>query len=151
MTEAATALAQFADWWERLRLPIRYFRPHEMFAKGDEHPELWTPPPQSLWLNIVPTVLIAQVIRHEFGYPLKVTSAYRNPDHNRAVGGVRHSEHLAFRALDLVPIGGQAHELFYTAIELLGSGPLAWDGGLGRYSWGIHIDTRLTGRATWSR
>jgi hypothetical protein len=33
--------------------------------------------------------------------PLVVTSGYRTPEHNRAVGGAPHSQHLYMRALDI--------------------------------------------------
>lgn len=145
-----TALDQFADWWDQLRLPVRYFRPHEMFAKGASAAHLWTPPAQHLWLAIIPTVLIADIIRHRVGRPLRVASAYRDQRHNTAVGGARHSQHMEFTALDLVPIGGDPGYLFEAAQDIRKDGPLAWDGGLGGYSWGIHIDTRRSGGSpTW--
>lgn len=39
------------------------------------------------------------------GVPVTVTSGYRNPQHNAAVGGVAHSDHLTNSAYDFVPQG----------------------------------------------
>ena len=145
-----TDLEQFADWWWQLRLPVRYFQPHEMFATGSSQPELWHPPPPHLWLAIIPTVLVADIVRHEFGHGLRVTSAYRPPGHNAAVGGAKNSQHKLFTALDLVPLGSTAAELFDVARTVREDGPLAWNGGLGGYSSFIHIDTRREGGSpTW--
>lgn len=150
--------AEFASWWERLNLPLRHFQATEMWQTGVAHetPDhaafgLWQPPTRDLWLNIVPTVLIADVIRHRYGAPLRVISAYRPPVHNAAIGGADDSQHLEFKALDLHPLGGQgASKLFHIAQEVRDQGPLEWrKGGLGRYTWGIHIDSRDTGPAQW--
>lgn len=42
-----------------------------------------------------------QAIRSAWGKPMFVTSAYRNPAHNKAVGGAKHSQHLITTAFDI--------------------------------------------------
>ncbi len=42
-----------------------------------------------------------QALRDRFGKPLIVRSAYRSPEHNRAVGGVARSKHLIGAAFDI--------------------------------------------------
>lgn len=43
-----------------------------------------------------------QALRNKLGRPLIITSAYRSPSHNRAVGGASGSMHLKGRAFDVV-------------------------------------------------
>jgi len=42
-----------------------------------------------------------QALRGVLGVPMVVLSAYRSPEHNRAVGGAKHSQHLYARAFDV--------------------------------------------------
>jgi hypothetical protein len=42
-----------------------------------------------------------QALRDRLGKPLIVRSAYRSPEHNRAVGGALHSKHLDGAAFDI--------------------------------------------------
>ena len=42
-----------------------------------------------------------QALRNQLGKPLKVRSAYRSPEHNRAVGGAKASKHLKGIAFDI--------------------------------------------------
>jgi len=83
-----------------------------------------------------------QQIRDIVGSAVEVTSGYRCPTHNKNVGGASNSQHLTGRAADinthLTP-----EELYAIADEIF------FDGGLGLYSWGIHVDTRGH-RARWN-
>lgn len=45
-------------------------------------------------------------LRSAWGSPLKVTSGYRCPALNKAVGGVENSAHLYGLAVDIVPMNG---------------------------------------------
>ena len=52
-------------------------------------------------------IRLAQVwgeVRDKFGSPIVITSGYRPPQVNNAVGGVRNSQHLYFKALDMKPL-----------------------------------------------
>lgn len=42
-----------------------------------------------------------QALRNVLGKPMIVQSAYRSPEHNRKVGGAKHSQHLYARAFDI--------------------------------------------------
>ena len=47
-------------------------------------------------------------IRDEYGYPIKVTSGYRTPEHNARVGGEPNSEHMRGMAVDIEAPTSQA-------------------------------------------
>ena len=47
------------------------------------------------------TLKILQALRDRLGKPLIVRSAYRSPEHNRAVGGATRSKHMAGAAFDI--------------------------------------------------
>lgn len=52
-------------------------------------------------------------IRALHGGPLRVNSAYRTPEVNRAVGGSPTSDHMTGRAMDFEPVSGSAEVLFH--------------------------------------
>ena len=131
-------------------LSLRHFSPEEITSQG----ERWRDgvknslPPENLWRAIAPTLWIADLARHELGFSLTVTSAYRSERYNHAVGGASYSQHLANTALDLIPGGGRVLDL-YDQLETMRAGG-AFQGGLGLYlgSGFAHIDTRGS-NATW--
>ena len=125
----------------------RFFLPRELRclgasnALGGRAAGLNRLPPEALWPNILPTLDAADAIRDLFGAPLRVLSAYRSAAYNRKVGGAKDSYHLRYMALDLAPVSAKPSEvarLYGCAVILRNKGLLR--GGLGRYSWGIHID-----------
>lgn len=75
-----------------------------------------------------------QRLRDRFG-SLVVTSGYRNPKHNKRVGGAVNSMHLDF-ATDLVPVTG-VHYDDMAALALQEGFT-----GIGRYHNFIHLDCR---------
>lgn len=73
-----------------------------------------------------------QVIRDLLGRPIRITSGYRTPEHNKAVGGEPNSYHLKGMAADIVVDG-----MTPTAVQnYLGR----WSGGLGSYPNFTHVD-----------
>lgn len=61
-------------------------------------------------------VFILDPLRKAFGHPIRVTSGYRCPALNAAVGGVHNSQHLSGQAADIVPVsGGTVRDLFKLA------------------------------------
>lgn len=47
------------------------------------------------------TVGMLDEARHRLGRPIKITSAFRTPERNKAVGGVQNSAHLGGWAVDI--------------------------------------------------
>lgn len=77
-------------------------------------------------------------IRRRLGVPISIVDAggsgVRCPIHNANVGGVSNSEHLYGRAADLHSSASPA-KMKAVAEEVMGQ-----TGGIGLYSWGIHVD-----------
>lgn len=48
---------------------------------------------------------VLEDVREAFGRAVVVTSGYRCPEHNAAVGGAKHSRHLTNEAADIVVAG----------------------------------------------
>lgn len=84
-------------------------------------------------------VNILQKIRTHFGKSVTITSAYRTPGKNKAVGGKAYSQHLYGRAADIKVKGVSSKKVAAYAETLLKN-----KGGIGTYNTFVHIDTRTT-------
>ena len=129
-------------------LSLRHFHPREITSQGERvrNGVQNSLPPENKWEAIVPTLWIADLARHELGFSLTVTSAYRSPAYNAAVGGASQSQHLANTALDLIPGGGKVGERYDHLMSMRKGG--GFKGGIGLYNAFVHVDTRGT-NATW--
>lgn len=89
----------------------------------------------------VHTALVAllEQIRCRFDRPLIITSGYRSPAHNRAVGGATQSRHLYGLAADIRVQGVSPDEVYAYADEL-------GAGGVGRYQTFTHVDVQGSNR-----
>lgn len=72
------------------------------------------------------------------------TSSYRTVTHNAAIGGATYSQHCRGFAADIPAVNATPEELYAKAEEIMGG-----TGGLGIYSWGVHIDSRSV-KARWN-
>ena len=88
-------------------------------------------------------VSVLQKIRDHFGKSVTITSAYRTPQKNKAVGGTTYSQHLYGRAADIKISGVTPKKVAAYAETILKN-----KGGIGIYSTFTHIDTRPT-KARW--
>lgn len=96
--------------------------------KYDTAPELWR---------------VLETVREYFGHPVHLMSVARCARHNRAVGGVRSSQHLLGNAADIKIPGVSSLEIVDFVDRMW---PLKY--GLGRYPTFTHIDVRRH-RARW--
>ena len=96
------------------------------------------------------TAEMLQRIRDTLGHPVIVTSGYRGPVLNRAVGGVTSSDHMSGQAADIVaPRFGTPYLLAQTLAPLvqpLGIGQLILEGIKGK-QW-VHVSTRIPDKQT---
>ena len=88
-------------------------------------------------------VSVLQKIRSHFGKTVTITSAYRTPTKNKAVGGQAYSQHLYGKAADIKVKGVTPKKVAAYAETLLKN-----KGGIGTYSTFTHIDVRTT-KARW--
>lgn len=126
--------------WKELSCWNRLGRQWQRFAPG----ELIEPYP-SEWrvIRAGPLAATFEDIREMAGNaPIVVNSAYRPQPYNRAVGGVRQSQHVFGRALDIRHTALSAHELYNLIQKMLKAGELPFLGGVGLYRRFVHIDTR---------
>lgn len=87
-------------------------------------------------------VNVLQKIRSHFGKSVTITSAYRTPGKNKAVGGQAYSQHLYGRAADIKVKGVSPKKVAAYAETILKKG------GIGTYSTFVHVDVRGT-KARW--
>ena len=88
-------------------------------------------------------VKILQKIRNHFGKAVTITSAYRTPTKNKAVGGTTFSQHLYGKAADISVKNVAPAKVAAYAEKLLPK-----SGGIGTYKTFTHIDVRTT-KARW--
>lgn len=102
--------------WDRRRIPVSGAHRHQ----------------------IIETAKQFEAIRKAWGRgPLGVTSFYRPPAVNAAVGGVPNSTHIDGRAMDIYPLSGSLDAFYQWLLP-------RWSGGLGdgRARGFLHLDTR---------
>ena len=88
-------------------------------------------------------VNVLQKVRTHFGKAVTITSAYRTPTKNKAVGGQTYSQHLYGRAADI-----KVSEIAPKKVAAYAETLLKNKGGIGIYSTFCHIDVRTT-KARW--
>ena len=116
------------DWWK----DIRYFTRSEFRCPCGKCGGFPVEPEEKM-------VRTVDAIRAKLGKPIGVVdsggSGVRCTEHNKAVGGVATSYHLKGMAADLHCTTATPAEMKKAAEAVMGN-----TGGIGLYSWGIHVD-----------
>lgn len=123
------------DSWD----DIKYFKRSEFKCKCGEHCNGY---PAEVDLRLAK---VCDAIREHFGKPARINSGLRCKQHNANVGGATRSQHLYGTAADIGTIDGTTPEEMAAFAETL----LPNTGGIGIYSWGIHVDVRGS-KSRWS-
>jgi hypothetical protein len=123
---------QSKDEWDAL-----YFKKSEFRCKCGKCGGFPVEPDEGL-------VKLLDKIRGHFGVPVTVNSGIRCKTHNANVGGASGSQHLYGTAADIVVKGVSPKQVAAYAETLLPN-----TGGIGIYSWGIHVDVRTT-KSRWN-
>ena len=89
-------------------------------------------------------VQVLQAIRSHFGKATTVNSGYRTVTHNAKVDGSPNSQHQYGLAADIAVKGIKPKTVAAYAEKLLPG-----TGGIGIYSWGVHIDVRAN-KSRWN-
>lgn len=84
-------------------------------------------------------------IRSRYGKPIVVTSGYRSPEHNAAVGGVKNSYHTLGLAADIRSLSENRSDL--SELQQI-CDEMNQTGGVGFYDTFVHVDVRGE-RARW--
>ena len=102
-------------------------------------------PPEELVPRLVRTAEMLERIRSTLAVPVMVTSGYRSPAVNKAVGGVSSSDHTQGHAADIVaPNYGTPYQVakaLAPLVSTLGIGQLILEGVKGK-QW-VHVSTRV--------
>jgi hypothetical protein len=137
-------IREFQDFFRSLG--ARHFRADELLFLGASHHGTGSCagknrlPPRELWPNIVPLVHALDAIRDHVGKPIRLTNVYRDGPYNTCVGGVSSSQHLLFKAADIVASGANSTECARCARAVRTGG--VFTGGIGHYTGFVHVDVR---------
>lgn len=129
-------------------LRLRHFSAEEIISYGDavRNGVANSLPEEELWANILEPLWVLDSLRSFFDQPIRITSTYRSPDYNRAVGGASRSRHLVNNAIDFKVEGVTPMKASAKLNEFRSVG--MFQGGIGTYATFTHLDTRGENR-TW--
>jgi uncharacterized protein YcbK (DUF882 family) len=97
--------------------------------------------PDEVLENIKELACNLQYIREYLNEPLKLTNAYRCKKHNKAVGGVKNSQHILGKAAD-IQCKNITPNIMADLIDDLISKNYIQEGGIGKYNTFTHYDIR---------
>ena len=99
--------------------------------------------PDWVLVNIKELAENLQVIRDIVCKPIHINSAYRSPEHNEKIGGVKNSFHKKGIAADITDKGKTPRQLAKLILDLIKQGDIS-QGGVGLYNGFVHYDIRGT-------
>lgn len=104
--------------------------------------------PESVKIQIQELAKNLEIIRSAIGNKkMKISSGYRSPEQNEAVGGKSQSYHMKGMAVDFY-VPGMTTKQVRDVIETLISQRKIKQGGIGKYNTWVHYDIRGT-KARW--
>lgn len=137
-TPAKNGANSGGDWWK----DVKYFKRDEFKCKcGGKYCNGFPVEPDEQ------LVKLCDKIRAHYGKPFTPNSAIRCKKYNALprIGGATNSQHLYGTAADIPASAlGVSPKTLYAFVETL----MPNTGGIGLYSWGVHVDTRKT-KARW--
>ena len=117
------------------------------FTKQEFDSKDGSPMPPEVLLNVQKLASQLQALRDVLNAPIRINSGYRSPEHNKAVGGSKNSQHVLGKAAD-IRVKGKTPKQVYDIIEGMISAGDMLQGGLGLYDTFVHYDIRKT-RSRW--
>lgn len=121
----------------------------ENFSKSEFDSKDGSEMPEEVYYNIVKVANQLQYLRDYLNKPIKVSSGYRSPKHNKEVGGVKNSQHVFGKAADIIVEDLSPKIVFQLLNDLMNKGEIL-QGGLGLYNDFVHYDIRKT-KARWNK
>ncbi len=107
-----------------------FFTPHEFASKGNG------------MLHVSKAMVAAlDRVREAVGHPITITSGYRDPAHNRRVGGAKYSRHVVGDAVDINLAGLSSQQRYALMWHLLAEGFTSF-GSYSRSPNMLHADMR---------
>lgn len=103
--------------------------------------------PLDVSYNIIKLSQQLQYLRDYTDRVIKINSAYRSPEHNKKIGGVKNSQHVLGKAADIAIVGLNSRIVYEIINDLIDKGDML-QGGLGLYNSFVHYDIRKT-KARW--
>ena len=89
---------------------------------------------------------VVQPVRDHFGQPIRISSAYRNPEVNKAVGGSKTSQHMTGEAFDIQGTNGITNAQIFNYIKNnLVFDQLIWEFGTTTNPAWVHVSYKATG------
>lgn len=88
--------------YENLTINFKFY---EVFSGDKKLGKNSIEPPEEYMVYILTCIEQLQYVRDKINRPIIITSAWRTPEHNKAIGGTKNSLHLKGMAVDSRAIG----------------------------------------------
>lgn len=104
------------------------------------------PPPEVLSAMKLTAVMLFEPLRQIIGRPVGISSFYRSPEVNRAIGGSATSQHCKGEAIDIDgEITGVDNGLIFETLRLMDFDQLIWEFGTQDAPNWVHVSYRRQG------
>lgn len=121
---------------------MKYFKLRELYVTRQPYNN--TPPAEALAKLRAVVDNVLDPLREAIGMPITITSGYRSPEVNRAIGGSKTSQHMLGEAVDFVC--KDMASAFAYILKHLPYDQLIWEFGTDAQPDWIHVSYRADGR-----